>query len=57
MGGAIITITGDTEKEVERKLETKKLEALNLGLYEELRTPTEFDQGKQQYRAILKVHS
>lgn len=57
MGGAILTITGQSEKEVEKKLEAKKREALHMGMYEEIRSPVEYDPDKQQYRALLKVHS
>lgn len=57
MGGAILTVRGQTKKEVARKLEERRREALNMGLYEELRSPIEYDQERQQYRAVLKVHS
>ena len=55
MGGAIITITGQTKKEVARKLKERVVEARLIGLWEEARSPIETDQG--MYRAFLKVHS
>jgi len=57
MGGAILAVVGETRKEVEQRLKAKRKEALHLGLYEEARTPIEFDPVSQQYRALLKVHS
>ena len=57
MGGAILAVVGETRKEVEQRLKAKRKEALHLGLYEEARTPIEFDLVSQQYRALLKVHT
>ena len=55
MGGAIITVTGQSKKEVARKMKEKVEEARHMGLVEELRSPIKLDQGV--YRAVLKVHS
>lgn len=57
MGGAILTIVGETKKEVEQKLKAKLREAEHMGLWEEIRTPVEYDPESQQYRALLKVHT
>lgn len=57
MGGATIIVRGNSKKEVEKKLVEKLAEAEVLGLYEELRTPAEYDQNSQQFRALLKIHS
>ena len=57
MGGAIISVSGKTEKEVGRKLDAKAREAENMGLSVEIRSPVVFDPGEQQYKAILKVHT
>lgn len=57
MGGATIIIRGYSKEEVEKKLVEKLEEAKFLGLYEELRTPVEYDQNSQQFHALLKIHS
>lgn len=54
MGGALITITGQSKKEVARKLKAKVEEAHYMGLIEELRSPIKLDRGVYRALASLK---
>ena len=57
MGGAIISISGKTRKEVALKLKAREEEALAMGLVKELASPIAYDQASKEFRAVLKVHS
>ena len=57
MGGAIISVSGKTRKEVALKLKARVEEALAMGLVKELESPIEYDQASNQFRAVLKVHT
>ena len=57
MGGAIIEVTGKTPGEVLRRLDQKRVEARNLGLYEEENTPVRYDPEDKVWRTAIKVHS
>ena len=57
MGGAIISVSGKTKKEVALKLKARKEEAQAMGLVKELESPIQYDKASNQFRAVLKVHS
>jgi len=57
MGGAIISVSGKTRKEVALKLKAREEEALAMGLVKELASPIAYDQASKEFRAVLKVHS
>jgi len=57
MGGAIISVSGKTRKEVALKLKARIEEALTMGLVKEIESPIVYDQASNQFRAVLKVHS
>lgn len=57
MGGAILTIEGDSEKEVRLKVERALEQARFMGLFEDRRSTIEFYGAKGKWVVCLAVHT
>ena len=56
MGGATVTILGNTPDEAERTLEKRRDEARQLGLVEEARTEPEYNEASQKWVVLVRFH-
>jgi len=57
MGGAVITLRGDTEAELRRKVSAHRREARNSGLVEERVHQEIYDPKEKVWKAVLWLHS